>query len=513
MHSVMSRVYHPGYKCALCKNLPQFGWVYRCTHDRDGLIMGAELKDDEAGGQPYHHSPTANPSGTTQVYFDEIGRAFANEMNLGKFGPDMRTQKYSFLNEITTDQLHTYTPSQVALILSQRDHVADIIAESLQKPGQQCPDYNIPWVVDENKECQYKVCHYCHRIGEDKSWVSLNGVVNGDILPTVATGYSFSYTQSRPLVDAEVAKNLGCRPVPFPYYHTVNLGRRAREGWDDVEDHIDAWFQPDSPDGNDDHRTEVAPAQEDDSGDDDDDSVSVSASDSDESLDIEDDKAADWTPPSQEHVEDVHSGKLDSGTPGPSEISVQDHYHAVLSACFPLRPPWTPPPTPSDILEEAYHEAMDMGHACNGRSTSSLKTNSAVRARLFSSFPSISMVLRQESDREYRTEEMCDVGLVLPLDDALLKRACGIRLPRPDLDEEFLFAKGKISIGDFKHMQAFVNAATTDGAPPPAVIHSPDDKVAVAPMTKESVETGVPDIVLHVEENNGVTARDMGQTN
>lgn len=508
MHSVMSRIYHPGFKCVLCKRPPQFGWLYRCTHDRDPLILSAKLKGDKASrpttSPPSSHgSPAANISDTTQVGFDEISQSFAEEMNLGKFGPDMRTQKYAFFKEITTEQLHSYTPSQLVTILSQRDHVAEIVAESRHKAGRKYPDDNMPWAPDEKIECQHMICHSCHRIGEEKSWVSLDGVLNGDILPTVATGYSFSYAGSRPLVDVQVAKNLGCRPVNFPYYHAVSLARRAREGWGDLEDHIDSWFRAD-PNGSGDHRPEATPAQEDDF----DDSISDSISDSDESFDNEDDNPADWTPPSPEHVEDAHSDEVDSGTPTPSQASVQDHYRAISSVSFPLRPPWTPPPTPSDIMEELSDEAMD-----KGRSPSSLKTNPLVRTRLFLSFPTISTVLRQAPSCEYRTEDMCDVGLVLPLDDAILKRACSIPLPRPDLDEEFLFAKGKISVGDFKHMQAFVSTATTDAATASAVIHLPDNGVAAALMTEESVETGIPDVVLRVEEDNKVTTTDLGQAN
>ena len=466
--------------------------------------MSAQLKGDKVScpmtPDSYHHSTIPDLFDTTQVEFGSIDEIFANEMSLGKFGPDKRTQKYSFLKEITTEQLHSYTPSQLHMILSQRDHVAEIVAESRQKAGQKYPDDNMPWVPDDKAECQHKVCQSCHRVSQEKSWVSLNGVLNGDILPTVATDFAFSFVGSRPIVDVQVAKNLGCRPVPFPYFHVVNLARRAREGWGDLEDHIDSWFQA-NPDRDADHRSEAMPDPEeyfDDST-----SVSVSNSDSGESYDTDEGNAADWTPPSPDHVKEAHSDKLGAGTAGPRQISVQGHYRATVTDYSPLRPPWTPPPTPSYILEEPFDEAMD--HVYNGRSPWSLKTNSLVRVRLFSSFPTISTVLGQRSDGEYRTEEMCDVGLVLPLDDALLKRACSTPLPRPDLDEEFLFAKGKISIGDFKHMQAFATAAPTDAAPAPAV-HSPDDEVTVALMTEESVETGVPDVVLRVEGDNEAMA-------
>lgn len=64
-------------------------------------------------------------------------------------------------------------------------------------------------------ECQHKICHRCHPTGRDKSWVSLDAVLNGDILPTVATGFAFSYMDSRPMANADVVKNIGYRAVPL----------------------------------------------------------------------------------------------------------------------------------------------------------------------------------------------------------------------------------------------------------------------------------------------------------
>ncbi len=49
-------------------------------------------------------------------------------MSLGKYGPDMRCRKNSFLHEITQEQMKFYTPAQVAVILAQRDNVSPIIS-------------------------------------------------------------------------------------------------------------------------------------------------------------------------------------------------------------------------------------------------------------------------------------------------------------------------------------------------------------------------------------------------
>lgn len=44
-------------------------------------------------------------------------------MSLGKRGPDVRSDKFSFLNEATTEELQSYTPGQIATILAQRENV------------------------------------------------------------------------------------------------------------------------------------------------------------------------------------------------------------------------------------------------------------------------------------------------------------------------------------------------------------------------------------------------------
>lgn len=58
-----------------------------------------------------------------QFPIDAISLAFAEKMTLGKCGPDARREKYSFLKEITQEQMYTYTPGQIATILAQRDKV------------------------------------------------------------------------------------------------------------------------------------------------------------------------------------------------------------------------------------------------------------------------------------------------------------------------------------------------------------------------------------------------------
>ena len=80
-----------------------------------------------------------------------------------------------------------------------------------------------PWVPATNAECQYKVCSLCHRLGYEKSWANLNSVLNGDIPPNVATGFSFSFARERPICDANLIRNIGLRPVSLVRNHLISL--------------------------------------------------------------------------------------------------------------------------------------------------------------------------------------------------------------------------------------------------------------------------------------------------
>ncbi|KAK4232178.1 hypothetical protein QBC38DRAFT_439473 [Podospora fimiseda] len=206
----MTTFYQETFHCEVCKRWNSFGWLYRCVVDRDPLIFHGNSKGIQL----------------QKVAFDPLGQRFAQEMTLGKYGPDVRCRKNSFLNEISVEQMQSYTPQQIARILSQRDHVIEKIAEerssvptNFNQAKTKYPYDEKPWVPNHQQECQYKVCHRCHPVGREKSWVSLNGVLNGDVLPHIATGFSFSYIGTRPCADVEIVKNLGCRPVPLPRDH------------------------------------------------------------------------------------------------------------------------------------------------------------------------------------------------------------------------------------------------------------------------------------------------------
>ena len=136
-------------------------------------------------------------------------------MTLGRRGPQARADQLSYLRELTTEHLQTYTQKQLITIAEQRSQVQAKIKESITPGKGNYPNPDKPWAPNWRHECQYKVCHACQPFGNDKSMVSIDAILNNEVMPTVATGYGFSHLRARPLAEAEIAKNIGCRPVPL----------------------------------------------------------------------------------------------------------------------------------------------------------------------------------------------------------------------------------------------------------------------------------------------------------
>lgn len=176
-----------------------------------------------------------------QTAFDQVGRHFEEKMSLGKFGADARSDAHNVISDMSAEQRSSYTPNQLSTLLSQRQNVRlspasmylsrlfqhvqlrDVIAKERSQVNSHAPysarenypDDHRPWMPDRKHECKVMACHRCYRLGRQKSWAGLDAVVKGDVLPNIATGYSFSLMGARPVVDAEVVKNIGCRPVPL----------------------------------------------------------------------------------------------------------------------------------------------------------------------------------------------------------------------------------------------------------------------------------------------------------
>lgn len=61
----------------------------------------------------------------TQVNFDLLGLSFSQHIKPGPRGPQMRSNRLSFFKEITSDEMRSYAPDQIATILEQRDNVSE----------------------------------------------------------------------------------------------------------------------------------------------------------------------------------------------------------------------------------------------------------------------------------------------------------------------------------------------------------------------------------------------------
>ncbi|KAI1132959.1 hypothetical protein F5Y10DRAFT_291038 [Nemania abortiva] len=175
---------------------------------------------------------------TPQVNFDDLGTVLSNEINPGPRSSERRADKFNFLKEITAEQMKTYSPTQVATILEQREDLLGVLSRQQQAsdkvqrlyfpsgsytggplkppPGLGYPKNTKPWVPHHDEECRVKYCHNCRPSCEPRAYLSLNGILHGEVPATAATGFGFHRTRERPVIDAKVIQEIGLRPVPWP---------------------------------------------------------------------------------------------------------------------------------------------------------------------------------------------------------------------------------------------------------------------------------------------------------
>ncbi|RYP66448.1 hypothetical protein DL771_007777 [Monosporascus sp. 5C6A] len=139
---------------------------------------------------------------------------------------ESRSDKLSFLKEITYGQMTTYTPDQIAIVLRQREHLLNVLSEEYRATCRKKHPYawnappgfpeTRPWIPDHADECQFRCCHRCRPSLEGRTYLSLDGILNDDIPPTAATGFGFHHTGAPPVIDADIVKEVGYRAVPWP---------------------------------------------------------------------------------------------------------------------------------------------------------------------------------------------------------------------------------------------------------------------------------------------------------
>ncbi|CCC11464.1 unnamed protein product [Sordaria macrospora k-hell] len=490
-HSVMTRFYSTRDKCVYCRRKGDFGWVYKCIVDRDALIMGRK-----AIGIP--------------VAFDGIGCHFADKMTLGKHGPDARHEDYSFLREITPEQMVSYTPSQIQKILSQRENVKNTIAEERRQSDhpryehakKRFPDDDQPWMPSRETECGFTVCHSCYPSATEKNRISIDAVTEGDIQPTVAIGYGFSKLKSRPYAKAEIVRNIGYRPVPLPIDHS---GDQSANDWfsaptDNVMDIADQYFKMTAHDGSSDARNVVTPAL-----------------------------PCRLSPPGT------------PGTPRRSRLMVDsssdtlDFAYATSSSArkfLPVRPPWTPPPTPrsspkNDINESETLTTFGTHHlTSNGRSPALLKVNPAVRDMVLSSVTDLPFPEDQKGTKTTPTEyvpgllnddqipiqfkEEYNPGPFQTLSSKVYVEACTTPLPPANMDEIMFFRNEPLprkpslrwhcsQCESHRGPRPAIAVAGQDGDATNSLSSEPITFLKSIAITEEAAEFGTPDVAVAVD--------------
>ncbi|KAL7946775.1 hypothetical protein V8C42DRAFT_343707 [Trichoderma barbatum] len=234
----MSRIYSTSLVCSHCRYPGPSGWLYQCTQDREDLIEHAVARGDF-------------------ISMDEVGSQLTQMMSIRKGSPAAREDRLSFFQEINQGQLAKYRPDQVAHVLRQRENVQLVIQRDkvrknsiailsrLAEPyGLDSASCNIgfqkPWLCNPQEECQYRVCQNCRPGCADRAFVSLNAVANGEVPPTAAAGYSFHLLRERPVIDANVLRDIGCRPVPLPQSSPASSAHDSRASSMSVADMLDA---------------------------------------------------------------------------------------------------------------------------------------------------------------------------------------------------------------------------------------------------------------------------------
>ncbi|ESZ94571.1 hypothetical protein SBOR_5061 [Sclerotinia borealis F-4128] len=233
-HLTTTRLFTTEFRCSICFREGSFGWIWRCTQDRELM-----LEDDMDHG--HAHDLLTFPK--SQEKLDDLCDIFPRPTSPRPRGPEARKSRLSFLDEISNEDLKTYTPAKIQIILKQRSHLLDILADyeepelttsisssniprflfnPFSRPSpiasQTAPNLRVtnprPWLPSRGTECQFKCCHTCRPTLVDRSYLSLNAIVNDDVPCTATTGFGFNLQKFRPVGKVELVKNLGLRPNP-----------------------------------------------------------------------------------------------------------------------------------------------------------------------------------------------------------------------------------------------------------------------------------------------------------
>ncbi|TLS30520.1 hypothetical protein PpBr36_03674 [Pyricularia pennisetigena] len=447
-HSTVVRFHDDNFVCPNCLCEPIEGYVYHCVEDLEIRLNNAILENNF-------------------VAWDEFGKGLAKLVKPPTRGPDRRAtaDRETILAEMTAEQRASYTEEQIEKLVAQRKQ-ALVAARASAAQGGNSSDR--PWVLSPRQECDMEFCHACRPYFAERSYLSLNGIVNGDVPATAALGFGFHAYSSRPLYNPKVARNLGLRrpPEPFPASHTqFSL-------MDLIESHVNQ---------------------------------------------------LNTYPPPHQTFDFQHSHAMGFPLTPFASGSYEPKAGSGFFGCEVTRPPWTPPPTPHSVESNDQYKSIGSSNIIShgGRSPFSIKGNSFVRQQLFQTVPggiahssaddlnekiprSLPACIFKQGQLKYMTEEACDVGLGLPFNREEYDSACSTMLPPPDSEEVFGLSDGDVR--PVSTMTVKDHGIARDLRPKTRMecIEEEEGQFGESPLqvmdgialTEEAVQAGTPDIVI-----------------
>lgn len=165
---------------------------------------------------------------------------FSHQLKRPDRGPAARLDKLSLLDELMPEQIESLSASQLAQLLQQRSHANDqAITDRFGFLGMASCER--PFLKNESQECKQTLCPACGKgmMGEEVSFLDLDGVLRGDIPPTVALGYGFRKS-GRPIADANIVRNIGLRKTPEEKTQAVQTVQSGGSEGNKVEECVES---------------------------------------------------------------------------------------------------------------------------------------------------------------------------------------------------------------------------------------------------------------------------------
>lgn len=122
-HMTMTRFYTEEDLCLMCEQVGAFGWLYRCTQDRE-LLIEHEMTQGTIVRAASHVEYEIDLMLLKEV-FGTLYDALTPPNKAKKRSAEARENPLALLDEISNEHLKTYTPAQLSALLRQRTHVSN----------------------------------------------------------------------------------------------------------------------------------------------------------------------------------------------------------------------------------------------------------------------------------------------------------------------------------------------------------------------------------------------------